>query len=365
VLDGPIDASQKFTIFYSTSKNPERDYLNDQLTLGGFIPITNPDNAEAATWLTEDQVTDWNQIHSFQIKLNEDETLTVNEEFVFEFTTVVDSEDVAIFNELVKSYVAWNSFALTIDGYPIIEPLQVAVRIEHEFIDYTVNKVWVNGPETKPAIQVQLLRDSEAQGDPVTLDGSENWTYTWTDLPKTDVSGNEYEYSIEEVNVPEGYEVSIDGNMITNTFIVEETEYTVNKVWVNGPETKPAIQVQLLRNGEAYGNPVTLDGTENWTYTWTELPKTDSAENEYVYSVKEVNVPEGYEESIDGNTITNTYIPPVEPPVDPPKPDTSELPSTGDSSTNMMVAWTFLLSGIVLLLVSRKKKIGINEEKFK
>ena len=367
VLDGRIDPGDKFTVFYSTSKNPERDYLNDQLILGGFNPITNPADAETATWLTEDQVTDWDQIHSFRIELNKNEILTANEEFIFEFTTVVDSENVGAFDELVKSYVAWNSFAMTIDGYPIIEPLQVAVRIEHEFTEYTMNKIWINGPETKPTIQVQLLQNGEAYGDPVTLNGSENWTYTWTDLPKTDVSGKEYDYSVDEVDVPDGYEVLIDGNMITNTFIIEKTEYTVNKVWVNGPETKPEIQVQLLQNGEAYGEPVTLNGSGNWTHSWTDLPKTDVLGNEYDYSVEEVQVPEGYEVSIAGNTITNTFVPPVEPNVDPPKPETPEpespvLPNAGISSTNMMVAWTFLLSGFILLLVVRKKKIRINEE---
>ena len=364
VLDGPIDASQKFTIFYSTSKNPERDYLNNQLTLGGFIPITNPDNAEAATWVTEDQVTDWNQIHSFQIKLNADETLTVNEEFVFEFTTVVDSEDVAIFNELVKSYVAWNSFALTIDGYPIIEPLQVAVRIEHEFIEYTMNKIWVNGPDTKPEIQVQLLRNDESYGEPITLDGSENWTYTWTDLPKTDLVGNEYVYSIEEVNVPENYKKTVDGSTITNTYVSPKTEVTVDKVWVGGPEEKPVIQVQLYRNGEAYLDAVILDGSTS--YTWTELDETDQNGVKYVYTVDEVAVPENYEKSVSGTVITNTYRigePPVKP-VDPVNPETPnipvvpELPKTGVSNDNIMYSVLIVLSGVILILVGKRRKIN-------
>ena len=73
------------------------------------------------------------------------------------------------------------------------------------------------------------------------------------------------------------------------------------------PET---ITVQLTANGNAYGDPVELHASENWTYTWDNLPKSDAV-GEINYSVKEIEAPEGYTVSAVPEsrviTLTNTY----------------------------------------------------------
>ena len=82
---------------------------------------------------------------------------------------------------------------------------------------------------------------------------------------------------------------------------------TVVKNWVDEDAedvTRPAsIQVQLLRNGQAY-DTVTLNEANGWQYTWNRL--SDSAQ----WTVVEASVPEGYtmELSQTGNdfVITNT-----------------------------------------------------------
>ena len=72
----------------------------------------------------------------------------------------------------------------------------------------------------------------------------------------------------------------------------------MTKVWDdqnNNDRKRPtSIQVQLMYDGNVY-DTVTLSETNHWTYTWTELPKySDVAANtEYVYTVKEVDVPAG------------------------------------------------------------------------
>ncbi|MEE1411963.1 MAG: SpaA isopeptide-forming pilin-related protein, partial [Bulleidia sp.] len=102
---------------------------------------------------------------------------------------------------------------------------------------------------------------------------------------------------------------------ITNNYI-QLVSYTVKKEWnLNGTEgvvIPETITVRLTANGNAYGDSVELHASENWTYTWDNLPKSDSA-GEINYSVKEIEAPEGYTVSAVTDTVsrvitlTNTY----------------------------------------------------------
>lgn len=181
--------------------------------------------------------------------------------------------------------------------------------------DITANKTWVNGPETRPEIEIQLYRDGQALSDilgddygPVKLINGQT-SYTWTGLDATDINGRDYVYTVDEVNVPENYEKSVDSLTITNSYVSPKTTFTFNKVWVNGPVTRPAIQVQLYRNSVAFGEPVVLKNGQT-SYDWTNLNLNDRYGNPYTYTVDEVAVPENYSKTIseDGLTITNTYV---------------------------------------------------------
>lgn len=94
----------------------------------------------------------------------------------------------------------------------------------------------------------------------------------------------------------------------------ETTKRTVTKVWEdNGNENglRPNyIYVQLKQNGAAFGSPVCLDASNNWSYQWTNLPKYKNVNNneEHVYTVEEVGDVPGYESSVNGMTITNTLL---------------------------------------------------------
>lgn len=94
--------------------------------------------------------------------------------------------------------------------------------------------------------------------------------------------------------------------------------FEVSKIWDdNGlSHSSDSVTVQLYQNDVAYGDPVTLNASNSWTYMWTKLPMFDNLTNRYVYTVDEVAVP-GYTKKIDyygdvngsGNTsakITNT-----------------------------------------------------------
>ncbi|MBP1919651.1 SpaA isopeptide-forming pilin-related protein [Youngiibacter multivorans] len=176
-------------------------------------------------------------------------------------------------------------------------------------ISVTGTKIWEGG--TKPDVEIQLYQDGEEIGDPVIFSSTKT-SHTWYNLPGTDESGNAYEYTIDELDVPENYTktLSEDKLTITNSYTSPKQDITVRKVWENGPEIKPTIEVQLYQDGVEYGAPVEFaDGkTSN---TWT-VDVTDTEGKNYVYTAKEVTVPENYEAtySDDKLTITNMYIVP-------------------------------------------------------
>ncbi|WP_022797212.1 collagen binding domain-containing protein [Bavariicoccus seileri] len=190
--------------------------------------------------------------------------------------------------------------------------------------DVTGTKVWENG--SKPAIQLQLVRDGKAlEGEEftVSLDGSEEtpWTHTWTGLDKTDINGKEYKYTVDEVEVPDNYEktVSEDGLTVTNKFVSPKIDIPVEKVWNdadNQDGNRPdSIEVELLANGEKTDVAnITLNSENQWKASFSELPTLDNQGKEITYTVNEISVPSSYKsetsgDSAEGFTITNSYTP--------------------------------------------------------
>ena len=136
----------------------------------------------------------------------------------------------------------------------------------------------------------------------------------------------------------------------------EKVDITGTKVWVGGPSAKPTIQLQLYQNDVAYGSPVTLvSGTT--TYTWTNLDKNDTSGLSYVYTVKEVNVPDGYDKTSEsGLTVTNTFKTPTIGTSASDK-DTGTRESYADSSvtivdtvtyTNLIIGKEYKLVGVLM-----------------
>ncbi len=209
-----------------------------------------------------------------------------------------------------------------------VENIDIDFNVNFNLVKVTVEKVWEdadNQDGKRPhSVQVQLYENGEAKGEVITLNASNNWTYTWEQLLK----GNVYavgELNSENVLVQNNqkynedyvasYTLSSEENkiIITNTHTPEETSKTVTKIWSdsnNQDGKRPQqIQVQLLADGQAKGEKITLDSTMEWTYTWNNLPKYSQG-REIVYTVTEDTV-EGYTTtySDDTFTITNSYTP--------------------------------------------------------
>jgi len=104
-----------------------------------------------------------------------------------------------------------------------------------------------------------------------------------------------------------------DRALFTNHYIsiLEFTNVRVTKVWQGEGGHPQSVQAQLYRDGTAYGNPATLSAANDWTRVWPGLEKG------HIWTVDEVNVPEGYTKTVSGDavngfTITNTAGAPME-----------------------------------------------------
>ena len=94
------------------------------------------------------------------------------------------------------------------------------------------------------------------------------------------------------------------------------TSVSVSKSWDdnnNQDGIRPAsAEVQLLKDGVPFGDPITLNAGNNWAYTWDDLI-AESEGKYHVYTVQELNVAAGYMPSVDGENnayvITNIHSP--------------------------------------------------------
>ncbi|MCD7893594.1 MAG: Cna B-type domain-containing protein [Erysipelotrichaceae bacterium] len=179
-----------------------------------------------------------------------------------------------------------------------------------------VTKAWNDNSKSHTSDEIIVkLMNGTTEVTTATLNNSNSWSYTFTNLDKYDADGKEIEYTIEEVSI-NGYNSVITGSAsagykITNT---ETTEITATKVWEDNSNinsTRPtSITLELLANGNDVVKTVTLtkdssgvtvDSTRNqWTYTFSDLDKYDSSGNLITYTVRELN---GNTVIGNGNTI--------------------------------------------------------------
>ena len=171
----------------------------------------------------------------------------------------------------------------------------------------SVQKVWKidNGGEQPEFVKVQLEKDGQPYGNPVTLNDKNGWKYEWKDLPLG------FTWTVEEVDAPEGftsYTNNYDNHfVITNDDVdTEQKPETVNvrKVWVidDGGERPDSVSVQLMRDGEPFGNPVTLNDANDWSHAWNDL------ESGHNWTVVELNVPDGFKATVSQSGDTFTII---------------------------------------------------------
>ena len=180
-----------------------------------------------------------------------------------------------------------------------------------------VTKAWLGTPAA--SVTIKLFADG-AEKETVTLTATDNWTHTFTNLDKYANDGHEIVYTVDETPVA-GYTKDISGTAATGFTIKNTNTETINipvtKTWVGTAGTSATIK--LLADG-AEKETVTLTAADNWTHTFSNLPKFDTTDgHEIVYTVDEVDVP-NYTKGISGTaatgfTVTNTITGKVSVPV--------------------------------------------------
>ncbi|WP_061586828.1 Cna B-type domain-containing protein [Streptococcus oralis] len=171
-------------------------------------------------------------------------------------------------------------------------------------------------------ITINLLADGQkVDSKEVQAAADGTWTVEFTKLAKYK-AGKEIKYTVTEEAVAE-YEATITDFTITNKYAPKEIDYKVTKVWndSNNQDGKrpESVTVQLYKKvGDT--DPVAVEGKKltltakdktdanTWVASFTNLPQYETGK-EIVYSIKEVNVPAGYEASVTGQVVTNTHNP--------------------------------------------------------
>ena len=195
-----------------------------------------------------------------------------------------------------------------------------------ETVDVKATKNWddANNQDGKrpTKITINLLADGkkvDSKEIQAAADGT--WTATFEKLAKYK-AGKEIKYTVTEEAVAE-YEATITDFTITNKYAPKEIDYKVTKVWndANNQDGKrpESVTVQLYKKvGNA--DPVAVEGKKltltakdktdanTWVASFTNLPQYEAGK-EITYSIKEVDVPAGYEASVTGQVVTNTHNP--------------------------------------------------------
>ncbi|HHU52466.1 MAG TPA: Cna B-type domain-containing protein [Clostridiaceae bacterium] len=191
-------------------------------------------------------------------------------------------------------------------------------------IEIQASKIWDDQNDednNRPAtVIVELWRKlKDGTDDPIyighetmTSDEDGNWSMKFSNLPKTDPSGAEYEYSVKERKVP-GYICKVTGD-VTNGFTLTnslEVEISGEKTWndENNQDGKRPESITIrLWNGTEEIDSRTVTEADGWAWSFTGLLKYDIAGELINYTITEDEI-KGYTGEISGYDVTNTYIP--------------------------------------------------------
>ena len=276
----------------------------------------NNQDGKRPTKITINLLADGQKVDSKEVQAAADGTWTV------EFTKLAKYKD----GKEIKYTVTEEAVA---EYESTITDFTITNKYAPKEIDYKVTKVWndANNQDGKrpESVTVQLYK-KVGNADPVAVEGKQltltakektddnTWVASFTNLPQYE-AGKEITYSIKEVDVPAGYESSVTGQVVTNTYNSETVVLSGTKVWKDnnnqdGKRTR-SVKVQIL-NGDKVVQEIEVSEKTGWKFESKALPKYENGK-EIEYKVKEVVV-KGYTSTIttekEGKyTITNEYTP--------------------------------------------------------
>ncbi|VTX71160.1 Cna B-type domain-containing protein [Limosilactobacillus oris] len=219
------------------------------------------------------------------------------------------------------------------------------------------------------SIKVNLLANGKVVQSK-TVKASDNWKYSFTNLPKFE-NGQKITYTVTEDAVA-GYTSTVNGYNVTNNHTPATVKVSGTKTWNdnnNQDGIRPSsITVNLLANGQQVASK-TVSASDNWQYSFDNLAAYANGQK-ITYTVTE-NAVAGYTSTIDGYNITNTHNPTT--PKEPQVPNngnkvtpkaytqgktyekTGKLPQTGNESSMgmMLIGLVTLLLSLGLVVISR------------
>ena len=192
-------------------------------------------------------------------------------------------------------------------------------------VNLVINKRWLGAvPTGVESVEFNILSNNDPLNEKAIVKKDSDWKTTVTGLPRYK-DGKEITYQLQEI-IPQSatYKVSenkhSDADAYGNiTFTVtnkntEKVNYVVTKKWGNTPsELQFDTNVQLYAGENKVNNRLVTLKDNNWTATFTDLPKYNDNGDEIKYSVKEVGDKEekegkltlqGYEYSVKHDTAT-------------------------------------------------------------
>lgn len=181
-----------------------------------------------------------------------------------------------------------------------------------ESVNVEGSKTWTdsdNQDNLRPgSITINLLADG-SKVDSKIVTAADNWSWSFSDLDKYDADGKEIVYAITEDAV-DGYTTMVNGYHVTNSHTPEKTSVSGSKTWndaENQDGKRPAsITINLLANGEQVASK-TVTATDNWAWEFSGLDKYADGKM-IIYTITE-NTVSGYETSVTGYNVTNSYTP--------------------------------------------------------
>ncbi|MBR3249811.1 MAG: Cna B-type domain-containing protein, partial [Clostridia bacterium] len=209
--------------------------------------------------------------------------------------------------------------------------------VPDEKIEIEATKVWNEQNDTqkqkRPTSVILKLMNGTETVKSTAVNAQNSWKTTFSDLAKYDETGDEIDYRLaeEEVNTDDlKFYTSAESSSLqrvddthykltlTNTFGIpnDKIELKVTKAWddEDGKDRLSSLKLVLTGNGQRYEHILTeanedSTNSNNWIYTFTNLPKYDSNGEEITYALTEEEVNTGdlekYITSVDGYTVTN------------------------------------------------------------
>ena len=222
------------------------------------------------------------------------------------------------FTDLPKNDKDGKEIEYTIEEANVPEGYTSEVNGYNVVNSYTAKTTEVSGSKTwddandqdgkRPESITIILKKNGEEVQRTDVTAEDGWSWSFTDLPRYDEDGKEIEYTIEEANVPEGYTSQVNGYDVVNSHTTETTEVNGSKTWNDNNDSKGMrpneIVINLLKDGKVFDTK-TVTEADNWSWSFTNLPKYSGNGVEAVYTIEEVPV-DGYAYTVSGYDLINS-----------------------------------------------------------